>query len=213
MTLPTGAPPTLAQVAQRFTQTSHGYVAFQLHRVFDVHGGPQRRHEDLVMNGVYEDGTLVRVRVVSYAINGRPAGASDVAGVEQSWNHPKPNEVFAPPFDPRNFGTYQYRNGGDAAIAFSSDVRDAGHGSGSFTYDDHGNVASYTFEPNSLPPHAKSGTIADRRAEVLPGYWASTQETQTYKGSYGPFSAAGTIEITYTNFRRFSNLNTALTSL
>src|SRR5215471_8775355 len=84
VTLPAGAPPGLAQVAQRFAQTSQGYVAFKLHRVFDVHGGLQRRHEDLVMNGVYRDGALVRVRVVSYAINGRRAGASDVAGVEQS---------------------------------------------------------------------------------------------------------------------------------
>ncbi|HMF28927.1 MAG TPA: hypothetical protein VKE42_09155, partial [Candidatus Cybelea sp.] len=179
----------------------------------DVHGGLQRRHEDLVMNGVYRDGALVRVRVVSYAINGRRAGASDVAGVEQSWNHPKPSEVFAAPFDPRNFEAYQYRSVGDAAIAFSSGVRDAGHGSGSFTYDARGNVVSYTFVPNSLPPHAKSGTIADQRAEVLPGYWASTQETQQYKGSYGPFAASGAIEVTYSDFRRVSNLDSALTSL
>ena len=184
-----------------------------MHRVFDVHGALQRRHEDLVMNGVYEDGALVRVRVVSYAIDGRPASASEIAGVEQSWNHPRPSDVFAPPFDPRNAGAYQYRSGGDGAIAFSSSVSDAGHGSGSFSYDAGGNVISYTFVPNSLPPHAKSGTIADRRSEVLPGYWASTEETQQYKGTYGPFAASGGIQITYSDFRRFSNLTDALSSL
>ncbi len=211
--LPPGAPPALAQVAQRFTATSRGFVVFQMHRVFDVHSAMQRRHEDLVMNGVYDDGTLVRVRVVSYAINGRPAAAGDIAGVEQSWNHPKPSDVFAAPFDPKNFGAYQYRDAGNSTIAFSSDVRDAGHGSGSFTYDARGNVVSYTFVPNALPPHATSGTITDQRSEVLPGYWASTAETQQYKGSYGPFGAAGTIAITYSDFRRSSDLSAALSSL
>jgi len=184
-----------------------------MHRVFDVHSALQRRHEDLVMNGVYNDGVLVRVRVVSYAIDGRPASASDIAGVEQSWNHPKPSDVFAPPFDPKNFGAYQYRGDANATIAFSSTVRDAGHGSGSFTYDFRGNVVSYTFVPNELPPHARSGTIADRRSEVLPGYWASSDETQQYKGSYGPFAAAGAIQVTYSDFRRSSDLSTALSTL
>jgi hypothetical protein len=213
VTLPPGAPPALAQVAQRFTQTSRGFVAFRMHRVFDVHGGLQRRHEDLVLNGVYQDGTLVRVRVVSYAINGRPASTNDIAGVEQSWNHPKPSEVFAAPFDPKNFSAYQYRDGGNATIAFSSNLRDAGHGSGSFTYDAAGNVVAYTFAPNTLPPHATSGTIADRRSEVLPGYWASTEEMQQYKGNYGPFAASGAIQVTYSDFRRSSDLSTALSSL
>jgi hypothetical protein len=212
-TSPPGAPPALAQVAQRFTQTSRGFVAFRMRRVFDVHGGLQSRHEDLVMNGVYDDGALVRVRVVSYTINGRPASATDIAGVEQSWNHPKPSEVFASPFDPKNFDAYQYRSDGNATIAFSSNVRDPGHGNGSFTYDAGGNVLSYTFVPNSLPPHATSGTIADRRSEVLPGYWASTEETQQYKGNYGPFAAAGAIQITYSDFRRSSDLSAALSSL
>lgn len=184
-----------------------------MHRVFDVHSALQRRHEDLVMNGVYEDGTLVRVRVVSYAINGRTASASDIAGVEQSWNHPRPSDVFAPPFDPRNVAAYQYRSDGDGAVAFSSTVRDAGHGSGSFSYDAQGNVVSYTFVPNAMPPHATSGTIASRRSEVLPDYWASTEETQQYKGSYGPFAASGTIAVTYSDFRRYADLATAINAL
>lgn len=209
MISPAGAPPALAQVAQRYADTSRGVVAFQMHRVFDVHGGFSRRHEDLVMNGVYQDGALVRVRVVSYAINGGAASASDVAGLEQSWNHPKQPDVFAPPFDGRNLGAYQYRSAGGATIAFTSNVHDAGHGSGSFTYDAQGNVVAYTFTPNALPPHASSGTIADRRAEVLPGFWASTQESQQYRGSYGPFAAAGTIEVTYSDFRRFADLQSA----
>lgn len=165
------------------------------------------------MNGLYNDGALVRVRIVSYTIDGHPASADEIAGVEQSWNHPKPTDVFAPPFDPKNFGAYQYRSEGEASMTFSSGVRDAGHGSGSFAYNAQGDVLSYTFVPNSLPPHARSGTIEDRRAEVLPGYWASVEETQEYKGTYGPFAASGTIAITYSNFRRYSDLATALSAL
>ena len=110
--LPAGAPPALAQVAQRYADTSRGIVGFQMHRIFNVHGGFSRRSEDLVMNGIYDDGALVRVRVVKYSINGSAASASDVAGVEQSWNHPKPSDVFTPPFDSRNFGAYAYQSGG-----------------------------------------------------------------------------------------------------
>lgn len=165
------------------------------------------------MNGVYNDGALVKVRVVSYTIDGHPASPNEIAGIEQSWNHPKLTDVFAAPFDPKNAGAYQYRSGGETSIAFSSNVQDAGHGSGSFAFDARGNVLSYSFVPNALPPHARSGEITDQRAEVLPGYWASSEETQQYRGTYGPFAAAGTIQTTYSNFRRFADLSSALSAL
>ncbi len=213
MTLPANAPPALAQVAQRFAQTSRGAVVCRLHRVFDVHGGFSRRHEDLTMNLAYDDGAIVRVRVTSYSIDGKPASTQDVASVEQSWDHPKPGDVFAPPFAARNFGAYQYRRSGPASIAFTSSVHDAGHGNGSFTYDVRYDVVTYTYQPAALPPHASFGEITDRRARVLSGYWASTDETQTYKGTYGPFAAAGTIAVTYSNFRRFADVASALKAL
>jgi hypothetical protein len=213
MTLPAGAPPALMQVAQQFAQTSRGVVAFRLRRTLDVHGGFSSRHEDLIMNAVYDDGTIVKVRVASYTINGTAAGAADTASVEQSWDHPKAGDVFAPPFDVRNFGAYQYQSGGTSTVDFTSSVRDAGHGSGSFTYDVQGDVLSCTYQPNALPPHARWGEITDRREEVLPGYWAITQETQEYRGMYGPFPAAGTVEFTFSDFRRFADLASALSAL
>jgi hypothetical protein len=213
MTLPAGAPPVLLQVAQRFAETSRGVVAFEMHRVFDARAGFSKRHEDLVMNGVYEDGTLVRVHVVAYDVNGKTASAADVANVEQSWDHPKPSDVFAPPYDARNFDAYQYRSGGPSTIDFASNVHDAGHGNGSFTYDAQDDVVSCTYHPNALPPHADSGEITDWRAEVLGGYWASTQETQEYRGTVGPFSGTGTIQAAYSDFRRFSDLQSALRAI
>jgi hypothetical protein len=200
-------------VAHRFSQTTQGAVIARLHRVFDVHGGFSSRHEDLVMDAVYNDGAIVKVRIWSYAINGKAASAADIASLEQSWDHPKPGDAVAPPFDPRYLNAYEFQRVGASTIAFTSAVRDAGHGSGRFTYDAQNNVVSFTYQPNALPPHAHSGTISDVRSEVLPGYWAATQETQTYRGSYGPFAAEGAIDVTYSDFRRFSDLTSALQAL
>ena len=165
------------------------------------------------MNGVYDDGATVRVKVYSYTIDGKAAGASDVSSLEYSWDHPKPGDVFAAPYDPRALAAYQYQSGGPSVLYFSSSVRDAGHGRGKFDYDAQNDVVSIAYQPNVLPPHATAGTITDVRAEVLPGYWATTQETQEYKGSYGPFAASGTMQMTFSNFRRFTDLQSALNAL
>jgi hypothetical protein len=210
---PASAPPALIDVAEQFAATTQGVVTFQMHRVFDVHDPLRRRHEDLVMNGVYDDGALVRVHVVSYTVDGRPASPGDITSVEQSWNDAKPADVFAPPFDARNFDAYQYRVAGPLTIDFSSNLRDAGHGSGSSTYDAQYNVVSYTYQPNTLPPYAHWAQITDRRAEVLPGCWAPIEETQEYKGRVGPFAGAGLIQIAYSGFRRFPDLQSALHAL
>lgn len=213
MTLPPSAPPALTQVVQRYQQTSRGVVGFRMHRTLDVHGALRSRHEDLVMQGIYEDGATVKVHIYSYTIDGHAASASDVSSLEQSWNHPKPSDIFAPPFDPNQCDAYEYQQGGPSTIYFNSTVHDAGHGRGSFTYNAQKDVVSITYQPNALPPHARSGQITDLRSEVLPGYWAITQETQQYKGNYGPFPAAGTLQVAFSDFRRFPDLQSALRTL
>jgi hypothetical protein len=163
MSLPADAPPALTQVAQRYRATSRGVVGFRMQRIFDVHAGPRRRHEELTLEGVYNNGSVVKVRVLN--------------------------------FDPRNFGAYSYRSAGAQTIAFSSSVNDRGHGSGTFTYDGAGNVIAYTYHPNVLPPHAKSGEIDDRRGQVLVGYWAVTQEAHQYNGRYAIFAGAASVAL------------------
>lgn len=213
MITPPGAPPALAMVAQRFADTNRGVVSFHFHRVFDVHAGFSKRHEDLVMDGVYNDGQIAKVHVSSYTIDGKPADAATQATLEQSYEHPGPFALFDLPFDPRYVAAYQYQNAGPQKIAFTSNLRDAAHGNGSFSFDANGNVVSYTYQPNVLPPHASYGEVTDKRSEALPGYWAVVQETQQYKGNYGPFPGAGTVEITFSDFHRFTDLQSALRSL
>ncbi|MGB8908794.1 MAG: hypothetical protein WCC84_08605 [Candidatus Cybelea sp.] len=211
--VPASLPPALTQIAQRYQQTSRGVVAFRMHRTLDVHGALKSRHEDIFMQGIYQDGATVKVRVNSYTIDGRAADASDVSSLEESWEHPKPGDVFAAPFDASHFDAYEYQQSGPSTIDFTSSVHDAGHGRGSFTYNAQNDVVAVAYQPNALPPHASSGQITDVRSEVLPGYWAITQETQRYKGNYGPFPAAGTLQVEFSNFRRFPDLQSALRAL
>ncbi len=213
MVTPPGAPPALTVVAQKFAETNRGIVSFHLHRVFDVHAGFSKRHEELDMDGIYSDGAIVKVHVSSYTIDGKTADAATQATLVQSYEHPAPGAVFNAPFDPRYVTAYQYQSAGPQKIGFTSAVRDAAHGNGSFSFDPSGNVLSCTYQPNALPPHASFGEVTDRRSEALPGYWAVVEETQQYKGSYGPFPGAGTVEITFSDFRRFSDLQSALRSL
>jgi hypothetical protein len=207
------APPALLAVAHRFAASSRGIVAFRLHRIFDVHAGFSSRHEDLLLNGVSQNGRVVRVHIISYTIDGKPADAATQTALENQYEHPAPGQTFALPFDPRYLSAYQYQISQPGTIAFSSTLRDAAHGNGTFSYDGANNVVTYSYQPGALPQYAKSGTIADRRAEVLPGYWAVTQETQQYKGTYGPFPGAATVQITWSNFRRFSDLQSAAAAL
>lgn len=210
---PANAPPVLTAVAQRFAQTTRGVVGFRLHRRLSVRAGFSSRREDLVLNGIYDDGAVVRVKVSTYTIDGRAADANAVSTIEHEWGNPKTGDVFAAPYDSRNFNVYQYRMMGNGSIAFTSSVRNMGHGNGTFTYDARSNVVGCVYQPNALPPHAQSGQFVDKRSEVLPGYWAVTQEVQTFKGTVGPFSASGTVEIDYTNFHRFRDLRSATRSL
>jgi hypothetical protein len=199
--------------AQRYAETSRGIVGFSLHRTFDVHAGFSSRHEELVMDGIFEDGNVVKVRISLDTIDGKPVDTATRASVEKGYEHPLPTDVFNAPFDHRYLNAYQFQMAGPQQIAFSSTLSDAAHGNGTFSYDASGDVLSYTYQPNVLPPHASFGEVTDRRAQVLPGYWAVTQEVQQYHGSYGPFPGAGTVEITFSDFRRFSDLPSALRAI
>lgn len=207
------APPALVRVAQRYLQTTRGVIGFSLHRVLDVSAGFSHRHEDIVMHGIVRDGKVVRVRILSYTIDGRAAGADARAAMAQAYENPGPGQRVALPFDPANFAQYRYRQDGPQTIAFTSNVRDAAHGDGTFTYDGADNVVSCTYAPNALPPHATAGVVVDRRLQVLPHYWAVTQETQEFKGRYGPFAGSASEEVDFSGFTRFPTLDRALSDL
>ncbi len=209
----TAAPPVLEQVAQRFAATTRGVVSFHLHRVLDVRAGFSHRHEDLSMHVICVDGTIVRVRIERYTIDGKTASTADTASMAQAYQAPRPGQRFRVPFDAHYQTEYQFAASAPETMSFTSAFRDAAHGSGSFTYDTSYNVVSYSYQPNALPPHASAGTISDKRAEVLPGYWGLTHETQDYKGSFGPFSGRGHEDVDFSDYRRFADMQSALVTL
>ena len=153
----TVAPPALEQVAQRFTAATRGVVGYQLHRVLDVRAGFSRRHEDLSMHVIAVDETIVRVRIESYAIDGHPASPADSQNMAQAYEAPQIGQRFRVPFDPHYRAAYHFSAMSPETMAFTSTIRDAAHGNGSFTYDAGYDVVTYTYQPKRLPPHASSG--------------------------------------------------------
>jgi len=145
---------------------------------------------------------VTHVRVVSYTIGPNQADADQRAALVRQYEHPKPFDVFRPPYDPRYLRDYEYDVAGGRTVAFTSLVRDAAHGDGTFTYDAKGNVLTYSYVPNVLPKYSTSGSVSGSRSRVLNGYWATTAEHQEYSGHYSLFKGGATVEFTYYDFRR-----------
>ncbi|MGH7736253.1 MAG: hypothetical protein ACREMP_00025 [Candidatus Tyrphobacter sp.] len=208
--LSASVPPIVAKISQEYRRTQRGIVAVRYHRVFDVHAGPRRQHEDLLFDGIYVDGTLVKVKVLHYTIGRKNADTKQVAEVVNSYEHPKPGDVFEAPWDPRFMTEYRFTPTPDRTIRFTALDTSYGHGNGSFTYDAGGNVVSYAYSPTVLPAHAKTATVQGLRSQTLANYWAVTSESQSYSGHYSIFAAAATLAVTQSDFRRFANLASAL---
>lgn len=206
-------PPIVVSVGKRFMQTCRGVVAFRMHRVFDVHAGPSSRHDDLVLEGVYSNGTLVSVHILSDTIGGKAQSPDQIASAEQQWVHPKPGDAFHAPFDPRYFREYRYGPIARNSVSFTSLVDDAGHGTGTFAYDSSEDVTSYTYSPSVMPQYATSGTVTGTRRRVLPGYWAVTQETQQFAGRYALWKGGATVQLTWSEFRRYSSVSAAVSAI
>jgi hypothetical protein len=206
-------PPEILSIGRRFVQTTRGVVAFKLHRVFDVHAGPSSRHDDLVLEGVYDDGTLVSVRILSDTIGGTPQTPDQIAIAQRQWTHPKRGDVFAAPFDPRYFGEYRYGPIVGSNVSFTSLVKDAAHGTGTLTVDQRANVTAFSYAPSVMPQYATSGTVVDTRRQVLPGYWAVTQETQTYAGRYALWKGGATALYSMSEFRRYPSISAAVSAI
>ena len=73
---------------------------------------------------------------------------------------------------------------------------------------------SYTYQPNVLPPHASFGEVTDRRSEVLPGLLGGRRKRRSnIKGVTDRSRAREPSQITFSDFRRFADLQSALRAL
>jgi hypothetical protein len=164
---------------------------------------PSGRNEDFIFDAVYQDGRLVRVRMLRYTINKAVASQSQTQSVMRSYEHPKPGDVFEAPWDPRYAQQYRISLRSRRTIAFQAIDTSYGHGNRSFTINRDDDVTSYTYEPTVLPQHATSGRVTGERSAVLPGYWAMTQEHQTYGGHYAIFSGNATVSFSRSHCPQF----------
>ncbi len=201
MSMPVALPPVVARIASEYRRTKRGTVTCLYRRSFSVHAGPSDQTQDFTFDGTYVDGRLVSVRILRYTVNGKRASAAQIRSIVHSYEHPKRGDVFEAPWDPRFM--HQYRDVvRGRTLFFTALNRTYGHGNGSFTYDAHDDVVSYTYTPAVMPQHATSGTVTGRRARVLPGYWAMVGERQTYSGHYAVFGASASVVIMRSGFHR-----------
>lgn len=207
------APPAIVQIAERVQTQERGAVVYRLHRTFDVHAGPMHRHDDRVLAIACDGGQTVKVRVISEVVGGKSADAAAIAQLQTQYEHPKPEDVFHRPFDPKYVAEYSYRQVDAQTYAFTSSMRDGSHGDGTFHLDANGNVVSYQYTPLALPRYAKTGTVIDERSQVLPGFWAVTRETQQYSGHYAIFGGGADVSIAYESFTRYPDLASAVAAL
>lgn len=206
-------PPAIVQIAQHVQRQESGVVTYHLSRTFDAHVGPFRRHEELQLAIVSQDGTTIKVRVIRYQIGGGEQDANARAQVEAKYEHPNPQDVFHRPFDPRYLAEYTYDNPSAQTVHFTSIVRDSSHGDGSFSLGKDGNVTEMQYTPNVFPQYASSGTVTDDRSQVLPDYWSVTRELYHYGGHYAIFGGHADVDIEYTQFKRFPDIQSATAAL
>jgi hypothetical protein len=206
-------PAIVTQAAQRTQLSEKGVVGVRVHRLFDVHAGPYSRHDDMQFAAVYQDGVLIRMRITYQRVGGKDTDAATKSQTQQKYEHPAPGDVFDRPYDARYVNDYDYDLADPHTVRFRAKVRDAGHGDGTFTVDGDANVVSVQYSPCTMPQYAKSGTVTDQRAQVLPKYWALTQEVQEYHGRYAIFSGGATATITQGPFIRFPDVATAVAAL
>lgn len=208
-----GVPPAVVQIAQRAKREEQGIVVYRLHRIFDVHAGPMHRHDELELAVVSQDGHAVKVRVLRALTNGKAAGETAMAQIENRYEHPKAGDVFHRPFDSAYLSEYTYRAVDAHIYRFTSTMRDSSHGDGTFWVDVSGNVVKYQYVPNALPPYATSGTVTDERSQVLPDRWFLTREEHAYAGRYLIFSGGAKAAITYDSFTAYPDLQSAFAAL
>lgn len=202
-------------IVERAAQVAHndhaGIVGYRVEQTSQIDGGPIHRYARVVLVAAYENDKLIRVRVLKYVDNGKDAG--DAARRELEAQLTKSGEGFAVPFDARHFGEYAYDSPDGRTVRFTSGMRDQHHGEGQFTVGDGGHVTALSYRPFALPDHATSGTIDEKRAEVLPGFWATIHSAQHYIGRYLLIHGSAEIVTTESQFVRYTTRTEAETAI
>lgn len=196
--------PALVERAAQASAGDHsGFVSFRVEQTSHVDGGPIHRSIDVVIVAAYENDRPIRIRVLKYVDNGKEA--AEPARLELESRLARSGEGFAVPFDARHFAEYAYDPVDDRTVRFTSGLHDSRHGEGSFTVAAGAHVSELRYRPFVLPEHATSGVIEESRAEVLPGFWATTRSVQRYTGRYLLIRGSAEVTTMESQFARYSS--------
>ena len=206
-------PPAIVQIAQRAQRQEQGVFLYHMRKLFDVHAGGRRRHEELELEVVSDATRTIKVRVLRSLVDGKASDAAALQKIEDQYEHPNPADVVHRPFDPAYLGEYTYQQLDAKTFKFTSAVRDSAHGDGTFSLDDDGDIVSYAFQPAVLPKYTTAGTVTAQRSEVLPGIWQLTRETDEYKGRFAFLSGGATVSITYDSYAQYPDAASAIAAL
>ena len=165
-------------------------------------GGPLHKRVDVVIEAASDGRALVRVRVLRYAMDGKEQGDDDKRKLEAQLLDGQSKGGFAVPFDEAHTGEYAYAVSG-STVAFTSLRRDANHGDGTFVVDAAGHVTTITYVPNVYPRFVSSGSVTDERAEVMPGFWASTRSDAEFGGRYLFIKGRASVVTEMSGYRRY----------
>lgn len=204
--------PAIVERAAQIAANDHkGIVSFQIEQTSRIDGGPIHKTAHCVIVAAYDDEQLIRVRVIRYEENGKDAGADRMREIEKQLS--AHSDGFAVPFDRAHFGEYAYEAPDDNTVRFTSALRDARHGGGSFQVAADGHVTHLQYAPNVLPQYANTGTVEEDRAQVLPGFWATVRSVQRYSGRYLLIRGSGEVTMTESHFTRYATRAEAIAAV
>jgi len=204
--------PAIVERAAQVAAADHkGIVSFQIEQQTQIDGGPIHRTAHALIVAAYDDEQLIRVKVVRLEENGKDAGTQRMHSLEQELS--AHSEGFAVPFDRAHFGEYSYEVADGNTVRFTSTLRDAHHGDGTFQVSADGHVTHLHYMPHMLPQFATTGAIDEERAAVLPAFWATVRSEQNYTGRYMLIRGRAHIVTTESHFARYPTRTAAIAAL
>jgi hypothetical protein len=205
-------PAVVVQAASVALHDRQGVIGYRIHQTSAIDGGPFHQHDDVLMVVVADGPNIVKVRVLHFTENGAELSDKRKTQLANDLLAGQAKGGFAVPFDSRHFPEYTYSVSGPI-VSFKAIVRNADHGDGTFQVDAGGHVVRMVYKPDTLPKYANWGSVTVDRAEVVPGFWATTRSDSRYRGGLGFIRGGGSFVADMDGYRRFASLAAAEAAL
>jgi hypothetical protein len=197
-----------------------GVTAFHRHYAYEEHGPGHEKTLVVDSIRVRDGGKLVAIRLLDQISDGNAATPDELARLQAGIDKQLPADDYALPLTPAALSGYRFDvsnatcascPAGSTAIAFTSASRDPSHGDGVVFVDEATHhIASLTFAPSVLPPHADSGAIVMVFGRVLPDLWDLIETKEHYTGHMLFLHGWANVVTTDTDYHRYATVDQAL---